>query len=62
MGVQKLMSGTTAACMIKKCLNKAFNNFFLINLAKDNRESHCLASEPKHFPYAIVFVFIIKST
>ena len=26
------------------------------------RESRCLAGEPKHFPFAIVFVFIIKIT
>ena len=26
------------------------------------RESRGLAGEPKHFPFAIVFIFIIKST
>ena len=26
------------------------------------RESRCLAGEPKHFPFAIVFVLIIKIT
>ena len=26
------------------------------------RDSRCLAGEPKHFPLAAVFVFIIKST
>ena len=29
---------------------------------KNTRESRCLAGEPKHFPFAIVFVLIIKIT
>ena len=29
---------------------------------KTTRESHCLAGEPKHFPFPIVFVLIIKIT
>ena len=28
----------------------------------NTRESRCLAGEPKHFPFADVFVFIIKIT
>ena len=34
-----------------------FNNQLTIN----TRKSRCLAGEPKHFPFAIVFVKIIKN-
>ena len=44
-------------------LTQILQTFKFISEKKNiTRESRCLAGEPKHFPFAIVFVLIIKIT